>query len=398
MSVVNKMLKDLEQREGNRVYEADYVPIESNSTKSRRFFVGGILVVIATAIAVWLLLPSEEKEAAVLAKAPLSNLTILPPNATPDQQKAVATSDTVSIQDLDANTLASLSNPSEETPPKAIIEAPAEAATKAAAEVRTEAPSQNTLVGKAKETSETPALTQQAVELAAVKTESVEPVPEPRPAPALKTELVKETSRAEGVFSVSSNTKSTSNNRMLEQQIQLSLQNGDTPAAIKDLNELISLEPRNVSARKRLASLLFANGDPVRAAMLLHQGLQLSPEDSSMRLMQARLLFREKKNRQALALLKEHPPMVIADDELLSFRAALAEKQSDYQTSHEDYSTLLQRQPNNARWILGLAISQDKQLMHEQAVSNYRKVKSSNQLSAQVLSFVDGRLAVLAGS
>ena len=185
---------------------------------------------------------------------------------------------------------------------------------------------------------------------------------------------------------------------MLEQQIQLSLQNGDTPAAIKDLNELISLEPRNVSARKRLASLLFANGDPVRAAMLLHQGLQLNPEDSSMRLMHARLLFREKKNIQALALLKEHPRMVIADDELLSFRAALAEKQSDYETSHEDYLTLLQRQPNNARWILGLAISQDKQKMHKQAVSNYRKVKSSNQLSAQVLSFVDGRLAVLAGS
>lgn len=392
MSVVNKMLKDLEQREGNRIYEADYVPIESNSAKSRRFFVGGTLVVIATAIAVWLLLPSQEKEATILAKAPLSNLTILPPNATLDAEKVEEKSDTVNMQDLDANTVASLSN----SPQVEATDASAETVPKSVSESAPVTPKviQTAAVKPAKvsPTKDT------EVEIVQTKTAQAAIIAESTPESEPVIRVAKETQQAEGVFSVSSNTKSTSNNRMLEQQIQLSLQNGDTPAAIKDLNELISLEPRNVSARKRLASLLFANGDPVRAAMLLHQGLQLNPEDSSMRLMQARLLFREKKNIQALALLKEHPKMVIADDELLSFRAALAEKQSDYQTSHEDYSTLLQRQPNNARWILGLAISQDKQKMHEQAVSNYRKVKSSNQLSAQVLSFVDGRLAVLAGS
>ncbi len=392
MSVVNKMLKDLEQREGNRIYEADYVPIESNSAKSRRFFVGGTLVVIATAIAVWLLLPSQEKEATILAKAPLSNLTILPPNATLDAEKVEEKADTVNMLDLDANTVASLSNSPQVVPTDASAEAVPTTAL-ASAPV-TPKVNQTAAVKPAKfsPTKDT------EVEIVQTKTTQAAIIAESTLESEPVIRVAKETQQAEGVFSVSSNTKSTSNNRMLEQQIQLSLQNGDTPAAIKDLNELISLEPRNVSARKRLASLLFANGDPVRAAMLLHQGLQLNPEDSSMRLMQARLLFREKKNIQALALLKEHPRMVIADDELLSFRAALAEKQSDYETSHEDYLTLLQRQPNNARWILGLAISQDKQKMHKQAVSNYRKVKSSNQLSAQVLSFVDGRLAVLAGS
>jgi MSHA biogenesis protein MshN len=114
--------------------------------------------------------------------------------------------------------------------------------------------------------------------------------------------------------------------------------------------------------------------------------------------MQARLLFRENRNTQALTLLIEHPKNMIADDELLSFRAALAEKQEDYATSLQDYAVLLQRQPDNARWMLGLAISQDKQKMHAQAVVTYRKVKSSNQLSTQVVSFVDGRLAALVGS
>ena len=394
MSVVNKMLKDLEQREGNNVYEADYVPIESNSAKSRRFIVGGTLVIIATAIAVWLLLPNDEKEATILAKAPLANLTILPTNSTVEDEAA----NTVNMQDFDANTLASLASSTTVSAPvldenvKIKAEQALDPAPVKKVEIETAAISSN----QVRKDDEAQVQVKVAEPTADDSPEDKNKLVSVKSAPVLA--QAKEPKEPVGVFSVSSNSKSTSNNRMLEQQIQLSLQNGDTPAAIKDLNELISLEPRNVSARKRLASLLFANGDAVRAAMLLHQGLQLSPEDSSMRLMQARLLFREKKNIQALALLKEHPATVIADDELLSFRAALAEKQSDYQTSHEDYSTLLQRQPNNARWMLGLAISQDKQLMHEQAVSNYRKVKSSNQLSAKVLSFVDGRLAVLAGS
>jgi MSHA biogenesis protein MshN len=185
---------------------------------------------------------------------------------------------------------------------------------------------------------------------------------------------------------------------MIEQRIQLSLKNGDTASALKDLNNLLALEPRNASARKRLSSLEFAQGNPKRAAFLLDQGIKLSPNDSSMRLMLARLLFRENRNAQALAILNDHPKSVIADNDLLSFRAALAEKQKDYATSLEDYAVLLQRQPGNARWMLGLAISQDKQKMIEQAVITYKKVKSSNQLSAQVVSFVDGRLAALVGS
>jgi MSHA biogenesis protein MshN len=200
------------------------------------------------------------------------------------------------------------------------------------------------------------------------------------------------------VFNVTSSNKSVSGNRMLEQRIQLSLKNGDTASALKDLNNLLALEPRNGSARKRLASLEFAQSNPKRASFLLDQGIKLSPQDSSMRLMQARLLFRENRNVQALTLLNAHPQNVIADNDLLSFRAALAEKQKDYSTSLQDYSTLLQRQPKNARWMLGLAISQDKQEMHEQAVTSYKKVKSSNQLSTQVVSFVDSRLAALVGS
>lgn len=366
MSVVNKMLKDLEQRGNQSVYEADYVPIEPQSTKSNKLAVGAIIILAILGIATWFLLP--EKNIVNVAKTqaqPLNNLTIMPVNEIADESTERATfaaielppvpNKKVVLSELDEATLSSLESAkqAEQQPLKtSVVQKP---------------------ILLAAQQEQTSNATEQAATVA---------VPEAKQAS----------------FNVSSSTTSTSSNRMLEQQIQLSLANGDTDEALKNLYNLISLEPRNASAIKRLASLEFAQGNPVKAGLILKQGVKLLPKDSSIRLMQARLLFRANRNEEALEILLAHPQNVSTDDDLLSFRAALAEKQKDYVTSLADYASLLQRQPSNARWMLGLAISQDKQQMHKEALISYKKVKSSNQLSAQVVSFVDGRLAALEGS
>ena len=385
MSVVNKMLKDLEQRENAKVYEADYVPVESDGAKSRRLIVGLSVIILILIVAVYLLLPKHlMDEPSAPALIAVDDSALLAPNlAVPSTEQEVASTEkvasdltaepiadavtaSVSIDDLEEETLASLSKP-------AALARPTEQVL----------PTQQ--APQSSPTLDQPLISQ----VASVQDKR----PEPTSAPA--------TAKVEPVFSVSSsrdNSSTGSANRMLEQRIQLSLKNGDTPSAIKYLHELLQLEPRNISARKRLASLSFAQNDATRATILLHQGIKLSPEDSSMRLMLARLLFRENQPEQAFVLLNEHPPTVLADNELLSFRAALAEKLGDYKRSYTDYRALLKRQPNNARWMLGLAISQDKQQLYTEAVATYKQVKSSNQLSTQVVSFVDGRLAALVGS
>ena len=388
MSVVNKMLKDLEQRENAKVYEADYVPVEPNGAKSRRLVVGLSVIILILIVTVYLLLPKHlMNEPSVPELIAIDDSALLAPNpAVASTEQEVASTEktaseltadltaepivdevtvSVSMDDLEEETLASFSKP----------DAPA----KPAKSTKQVLPAQQ--APQASPTLEQPLISQAA----SVQKEAPEPAPV----------------KVEPVFSVSSsrdNSSTGSSNRVLEQRIQLSLKNGDTPSAIKYLHELLQLEPRNISARKRLASLSFAQNDATRATILLHQGIKLSPEDSSMRLMLARLLFRENQPEQAFVLLNEHPPTVLADNELLSFRAALAEKLGDYKRSYTDYRALLKRQPNNARWMLGLAISQDKQQLYTEAVATYKQVKSSNQLSTQVVSFVDGRLAALVGS
>ena len=408
MSVVNKMLKDLERRHSKSVYEADYVPIEAQRARSRKFYVSALVLVIVTGAVTWLLLPKQSIDAkgnsTVSAR---SNSMILPANVSPhvasdrlvqeipdNSQRQIAPSE------RDKATLISLESAKRAAAAMAIAEAKLaevnpeleqqaqNAATKAAAKAAAiqQAEQQVALIAPTTQQSE------QQVKVQITDTNTAEQGKFKASSEVVKVAIEKP------VFKVISSNKGSSTHRMLEQRIRLSLKNGDTATAIKDLNSLIALEPRNASARKRLASLEFAQGNPTRAAFLLDQGIKLLPNDSSMRLMQARLLFRENRNTQALTLLIDHPKNMIADDELLSFRAALAEKQKDYVTSLQDYAVLLQRQPNNARWMLGLAISQDKQKMYKEAVVTYKKVKSSNQLSAQVVSFVDGRLAALVGS
>lgn len=395
MSVVNKMLKDLEQRDKKSVYEADYVPIESQSTRSRKLFVGVVVLFIVVGAITWLLLPKQSRaqNSEPVANVP-SNLIILPTNElsadSPEQLVGnipESPQQQIGFSELDQATRKS----TESAKQLAVATAVAQAKL---AEVNRELEQQvkkMAQIAAAREQSTQPEIQQQ------VQTQSVDVISGIQSAVEGGDELAQASSE-KSVFNVTSSNKSASTHKMFEQRIQLSIKNGDTAAAMKDLNSLIALDPRNASARKRLASLEFAQGNPKRAAFLLDQGIKLSPDDSSMRLMQARLLFREDRNAQALSLLIEHPKSVIADNELLSFRAALAEKQKDYATSLQDYAILLKRQPGNARWMLGLAISQDKQKMHGEAVITYKKVKSSNQLSTQVVSFVDGRLAALAGS
>ena len=402
MSVVNKMLKDLEQRDKKSVYEADYVPLHLQTTKSRKWLVGVIVLVIFAGTATWLLLPnnSASKNSEANLQGPL-NINVLRANS--PQMEGVNKADGVSkrqqdikeqqqaqivLSELDQATLNSLENAKQAEAATVVAEAKLAKVNKELAQKIQQVEVKRIGLQQAQQ--------QKSVQISGVSsanlvasTETQQKLTEPA--------RLKQSEAEEPMFNVSSSNKSASNHRMIEQRIQLSLKNGDTAAALKDLNDLLALEPRNASARKRLSSLEFAQGNPKRAAFLLDQGIKLAPNDSSMRLMLARLLFRENRNPQALAILNEHPKNVIADNDLLSFRAALAEKQKDYATSLQDYAVLLQRQPGNARWMLGLAISQDKQKMNEDAVITYKRVKSSNQLSAQVVSFVDRRLAALVG-
>jgi len=170
----------------------------------------------------------------------------------------------------------------------------------------------------------------------------------------------------------------------------------DQTAVVSLLQEILLIAPQEMRTRKQLAALLFSKNELNEAKDVLSQGILQAPADSSLRLMLSRIFYRLGDLEKAFAVLIEHPYSALANDELVSFRAALAEKTGDFSAAQQDYLLLVQRNPNDAKWWLGLGVSQDKQQLSEKAISSYQQAQSLNQLPKQVDTFVTQRIQLLA--
>ncbi|MDT0595654.1 tetratricopeptide repeat protein [Glaciecola petra] len=181
----------------------------------------------------------------------------------------------------------------------------------------------------------------------------------------------------------------------LKAQASMASRDNDNKKVMQILQKILQISPIQSRARKQLAAMLFSKSQNNKAAEVLLDGLAIDPQDSSMRLMLARIYFKEGNGQQAFSLLNSHPYGQLANDELLSFRAALAEKMGNYEVAQNDYLMLVQRNPAEAKWWLGLGVSHDKQSMGEQAIAAYQQAYSLNQLPQQVNEFVQKRIALL---
>ena len=183
----------------------------------------------------------------------------------------------------------------------------------------------------------------------------------------------------------------------LKQQIKDAVAANNNELAIKLLNKLLDQQPDDVEASKKLAALLFANGNNLKATTLLQSSLQNSPHRADLRMMLARLYVQQKKGDAALVLLKEVQPAQYMEIDYLALRASVAQQQADFATANQDYATLSQVDSNNARWWLGLAICQEKLGVVSGALNAYYRAQNLAQLEPAVTEFIEQRIRLLAG-
>jgi MSHA biogenesis protein MshN len=193
----------------------------------------------------------------------------------------------------------------------------------------------------------------------------------------------------------SSQEKSTSS---LKQRIAESLNNANVDLAQSLLQELLETEPDNIKARKKLASLLFAQGNYTQSRQLLIQGIELHPTQSDLRLMLARLYMVQNEPSLAMNILAEFQPSRNNQSEYLAYRAALAQQLKQTKLAKKDYQTLTHIESDNAKWWLGLAIAEDQLGEMNMAIKSYNKASSLGQLQGSVNEFIQQRMTVLAGT
>ena len=372
MSVVNKMLQDLEARENEASsISADYQP-ESRKKKSPLLF--ALLVVALMVAGAVYFYPLIQKDKTPTA-APPQTLQVV---------EATAGIPAQSNQQVDESE--SVSAPEPETH---VADTPKEIVTE---EFSTVEPVSH-------EIAEVPVDTMFEAATQGPMTDEPAGTDEKQPEDVIPANNLEAESseQQQSVFSVSSSQPEKSK-ASLRELVQYALKNGEEQEAIGLLYRLLESQPENTGGRKKLAAMLFARGQLNEAEAVLNQGLQRQPDNLQMRLMLARLYFQRNDLQQALDTVTSDEVSAFLYPDYVSFRASLAEKLARYDIARQDYHALVESQPDEPRWWLGFAVSLERLNENMLALQAYEKTNTLGQLPDEVMQFVNQRIRYLTGS
>ena len=208
--------------------------------------------------------------------------------------------------------------------------------------------------------------------------------------------------------SISDEPKDSENSAILIEQVELipeqlsvnaqgraqkALDANDLTGALKGYNEALRYTPRNEDVRQKLAILYFGKGDTRKAYELFQSGIKLNINSEKLRLGLSKLLVKADQAEAALSPLIHMPPH--PTQEYLAMRAALSQKSQQEDIALESYQKLVEIDSENARWWLGLAIQQERQLDFAAAKQSYQGALTRVGISSQSQSFVRDRLKII---
>ncbi len=163
--------------------------------------------------------------------------------------------------------------------------------------------------------------------------------------------------------------------------------------AEKLFEEVLILEPSNEQARKKLAALWFGRKSYQQAVNLLSQGIALDKQDSDLRMLKAQILLKQGHHKGAYHTLKALPDLEQQDYQVML--ANVAQQIEEYQSAITAYKVLIKMQPYSGKWHLGLAIVYDKKSQFTLAKKEYGLALSKNDLSSASTEFATQRMQAL---
>jgi MSHA biogenesis protein MshN len=168
----------------------------------------------------------------------------------------------------------------------------------------------------------------------------------------------------------------------------------DAQTAISEYTKALRFVPTDENTRQRLAALYYGKREARKAVDLLQQGIQINQEGEPLRMALAKLLLKEKQTEAALSPVAYLPTG--ASTEYLSLRAGIAQQIKNVDIAKQSYAILAEREPQNGRWWLGLAIQQERDLEFELAMASYQSALGKVGVSNSSQEFIRQRIALLA--
>lgn len=123
------------------------------------------------------------------------------------------------------------------------------------------------------------------------------------------------------------------------------------------LAAFVASRPKRFDARQRLALAQIKAADRAGAEATLREGLALRPNDPTLSRLLGHLLMGANQVESALEILRAATPPLAKDPEFHALLAAAEQRTGAHAMAAARYKSLLQLQPTNGSWLVGLGIS-----------------------------------------
>lgn len=179
------------------------------------------------------------------------------------------------------------------------------------------------------------------------------------------------------------------------QQAATHLQQGRRGEAENDLRAALAANPAHAPARELLAWLALQNGRTVEAQQLLEEGLQKNPKHYSSAQLLARLYVDQGAEQKALALMEGAGEAGAADPAFIAFLGTLYQRAGRHADAVAAYTKAVNLRPGEGRWWLGLGISLEAEKNPGAASDAYTRAQQSGALDQNLQRYVEQRLTAI---
>lgn len=397
MSVINQMLKDLDQRQVEQQGSSNFIAPVTEPTSNKKTIIISIIIIVLLNIAgifVWQIY--EENQELKMSKTSKVNETTqqkLPnkPMVTDDAEqdnlnaKLTNTPNTITHENSKASDSAAINDRLNQTP--------------------LAQPLTNTMPNNEGPGEHIVTTKKMSANLPNQVKKAIAPTPVTRPYSAAGKLNKNENQQQEPVVPTTKKSTLTISRKQLTphelakknlQRAEQALENKDISKAESLFEEVLLVMPEHKSARKQLAALWFGRQSYKDALNLISQGIDLAPNDSEFRVMKARIYLQENKIPQAFYTLNNMPGVNdVFSIEHQSLRATTAQQVKEYSVAAQAYKMLVKIEPTSGRWWLGLAVALDSNSEFKQASVAYQTALNQSGLSASAETFARQRIIEL---
>lgn len=179
-----------------------------------------------------------------------------------------------------------------------------------------------------------------------------------------------------------------------QQALQL-LQHERNSDAERALNEALRLDPSHVLARQALIGLLVEQKRLMDAEAMLRDGLAINPAQRGFAMALARLQAERGDTQAALMTLRQSLPYSGDSADYRAFLAALYQRVGNSKDAIRQYEAALKLAPNNGAWWMGMGLSLEADGQNAAAQDAFQRALATHTLSAELQAFVSQRLQQL---